>query len=87
MRKQWIYYFRRKDFTPGDGHRLCSVHFSNKCYDQDPEYPRPRVQIQKSLKPDAVSDKPILLEEEHGNTEKNMVKCERHMQNRGTEQR
>lgn len=43
--------------------------------------------FKKGLKPDAVSDKPILLEEEHGNTEKNMVKCEGHMQNRGTEQR
>lgn len=43
--------------------------------------------FRKGLKPDAVSDIQILLEEEHGNTEKNMVKVEGHMQNRGTELR
>lgn len=43
--------------------------------------------FRKGLKPDDVSDIHIVLEEEHGNTEKNMVKGEGHMQNRGTEQR
>lgn len=43
--------------------------------------------FRKGLKPDAVSDIQILLEEEHGNTEKNMVKVEGQMQNRGTELR
>lgn len=43
--------------------------------------------FRKGLKPDSVSDIQILLEEEHGNTVKNMVKGEGHMQNRGTEQR
>lgn len=73
LRKQWIYYCRRKDFTPGDGHRLCSVHFSNKCYDQDPEMLSTlglEYSFRKRLKPDAVPDIPLLLEEEQSNTEK-----------------
>lgn len=62
LRKHWIYYCRRKDFTPGDGHRLCSVHFSNKCYDQDPEMLRTlglEYSFRKRLKPDAVPDIPL----------------------------
>nr|XP_034334865.1 uncharacterized protein LOC117692019 [Crassostrea gigas] len=73
LRKQWIYYCRRKDFTPGDGHRLCSVHFSNKCYDQDPEMLSTlglEYSFRKRLKPDAVPDIPLLFEEEQGNSEK-----------------
>ena len=37
VRKQWAHYCRRKDFIPGKGHRVCSVHLTNECFDKDPE--------------------------------------------------
>lgn len=82
LRKQWIYYCRRKDFTPGDGHRLCSVHFSNKCYDQDPEMLSTlglEYSFRKRLTPDGQIYHFCLRKNKA--IQKNLVKCEGHMQN------
>lgn len=79
--RDWIYYCIRMDFTPGDGHRMWSVRFTNKCYDQDPEDSRTRVQPMKRFKTwCCVTQNHFWLRKKNA-IQKNLVKCEGHMQN------
>ncbi|XP_052101633.1 uncharacterized protein LOC127735492 [Mytilus californianus] len=36
-RKAWTHYCKRWGFLPSTSHRFCSAHFTNACYDRDPE--------------------------------------------------
>ena len=65
VRNQWAHYCRRKDFIPGKGHRLWSVHFSNECFDKDPELIKQMgLKFNKILKKDAVPNIPLRMDED-----------------------
>jgi hypothetical protein len=65
VRKQWVHYCRRKDFIPGKGHRLCSVHFSNECFEKRPELIKQMgLKFNKQLKTGAVPNIPLLMDDD-----------------------
>ncbi|XP_052088988.1 THAP domain-containing protein 1-like [Mytilus californianus] len=61
-RKAWTHYCKRWDFLPSTGHRLCSAHFTNACYDRDPEVLKNLEgcpTMKPKLRPNAVPDIPL----------------------------
>ncbi|VDI28811.1 Hypothetical predicted protein [Mytilus galloprovincialis] len=57
--KAWTHYCKRWDFLPSASHRLCSAHFTNSCYDRDPEVVKNLEgcpTIKPKLRPNAITD-------------------------------